>query len=78
MIEPWHEAVAVDRSVLDRKPNRLDLLGNLDHERSREERIDRIELRCHAESEMLLGRQARTARADGPEVEVRTRQPLPL
>jgi hypothetical protein len=41
--------------LVDRKPDRLELLGDLDHERGREERIDRVELRCHAEPEMLLG-----------------------
>ena len=55
MVEPGDEAVAVNGSIADRKPDRLELLGDLDHERGREERIDRVELRCHSEPEMLLG-----------------------
>jgi hypothetical protein len=54
VVEPGDEAVAVDGFIVDRKPDRLELLRDLDHERGREERIDRVELRCHAEPEMLL------------------------
>jgi hypothetical protein len=47
--------VAVNGSIGDRQPNRLELLSDLDHQRSREERIERVELRRHAKPKMLLG-----------------------
>jgi hypothetical protein len=55
MIKPGDEAVAVDGSIGDRQPNRLELLGDLEHERRREKGIDRIELRCHSKAQLLLG-----------------------